>query len=146
PPRTVPPPGATNVVATAQSTTSIKVTWTDSATGESGFRVDRSADGGTTWTKAATAGANATAYTNSGLAPGTEYAYRVRSYDSLGNSAWSNIATATTFAAPSAPTNVTATAVTATSIRVTWVDTSTTEQGFKVERSLDGITFSGTTY
>jgi subtilisin family serine protease len=146
PPPPVPQPGATNVAAAPLSATSIRVTWTDNATGESGFRIDRSTDGGTTWAQAGTLSANATGFTNYGLAAGTAYSYRVRSYDSLGNSPWSNIATATTFPPPSAPTSVAATPLSATSIKVTWVDTSSTESGFKIERSLDGVTFNAASY
>ncbi len=148
PPHPRPPrqPGATNVTATPLSATAIRLTWTDNATGESGFRIDRSLDGGVTWAQAATAGAGATAFTNYGLQPGTAYAYRVRSYDSLGSSIWSDVATVSTLPPPAAPTGLTATVLGATSIRVEWADNSSTEQGFKVERSTDGVNFSVSTY
>src|ERR1019366_1600481 len=43
---------------------------------------------------------------------------------------------------PNAPTNLTATVISALQISLSWSDASTNEDGFKVERSLDGINFS----
>jgi len=42
---------------------------------------------------------------------------------------------------PSAPTNLQVSAVSAIQINLSWTDTSTNEDGFKVERSLDGTNF-----
>jgi subtilisin family serine protease len=144
-PRPTPQPGATNVAAVPLTATQIRLTWTDNATNESGFKIDRSPDSGVTWAQAGTTSANATGWTNSGLQAATQYWYRVRSYDSLGNSAWSSVVTATTLPAPTAPASPSATPISATSIRVSWTDTSSSEQGFKVERSSDGVNFTATT-
>ena len=43
---------------------------------------------------------------------------------------------------PDAPTNLAAVAVSMSQINLSWADASTNEDGFKVERSLDGISFS----
>src|SRR5262245_20080039 len=45
-------------------------------------------------------------------------------------------------AAPSPPTNVVANAVSATRIDLTWGDSSSDEDGFKIERSTDGTNFT----
>jgi len=145
-PRPIPQPGATDATATTLSATSIRINWTDAATNETNFRIDRSADGGATWVQAGSTNANAVTFTNYNLSPATTYSFRVRSYDAYGHSPWSNIATATTASAPAAPANLTATALGAGSIRLNWTDTSTTELGFKVERSTDGSNFSVVAY
>jgi hypothetical protein len=44
--------------------------------------------------------------------------------------------------APNAPSALAATAVSAASINLTWVDNSDNEAGFKIERSLDNVTFT----
>jgi hypothetical protein len=78
---------------------------------------------------------------DTGLTAGTTYVYRVRAYDgtTATDSAYSNAATATTSAPPqtipAAPSNLTASAVSATTIRLSWVDNSINEAGFAIERA-----------
>ena len=132
-----PPAAPSNLVATPLSATSIKLTWTDNASSELGFRVERSADAGVNWTQAGSVGTNTVTWTNTGLSPQTAYVFRVRAYDGGATSPYSNVAAATTFPPPAAPSNLAASPLSATSIRVTWGDNATTEQGFKVERSAD---------
>jgi len=82
-------------VAQALTTTSIMLTWTDNASNETGYKIERSLDG-ITWSQVATVGANVTTYTNTGLTKNKKYYYRVVAYNGAGNSAYSNVATATT--------------------------------------------------
>jgi hypothetical protein len=121
----VPPNAPTGASATAQSTSAITVSWQDASSDETGFRVQRSADGSTNWTLVATLGANVTSYQDTGLTAGTTYYYRVRAYNAAGNSGFSNTASATTLADTA-------------SITLAWDDNSTTESGFRVERSPNG--------
>ena len=136
---TLPPPAApTNVSATTLSTSSVRVNWTDTTSTESGFRIERSTDG-VSWAQAGTVGANVTAYTNTLLTPGTTYQYRVRAYEGTVNGTPSAVVSATTFPPPAAPTNLTATRVNATTVRLDWNDNATNESGFRVERSTNGV-------
>ncbi|MEI6148063.1 MAG: lamin tail domain-containing protein, partial [bacterium] len=57
----------TALTATAVNTHQIQLTWTDNATNETGYVVDRSPDG-STWNALTSLAANATAYTDDGLA------------------------------------------------------------------------------
>jgi subtilisin family serine protease len=137
---TFPPPAApTNLVATAASSSSISLTWTDNATTETNYKVERSTDG-VSFFQVVQIGANSTSYTNLYLNPGTTYWYRVK-HQGLASSAYSNVASAATFPPPAAPSNLTATALSGTSIRLDWTDNSSSEAGFKVERSTDGSSF-----
>ena len=78
-----------------------------------------------------------TSYSNTGLTASTSYSYRVRAYNTAGDSDYSNTASAVTQAAPAlpaAPTNLTATAVSKSQINLTWTDNATNEIGFQIER------------
>lgn len=70
-----PPP--TDVQVTILSATSAQVTWTDNATGETGFELQ--VDGFGAYFPAGDADADATSATVTGLNPSTEYTFRVRS-------------------------------------------------------------------
>ena len=74
----------------------------------------------------------------------TTYQYRVRAYNTAGNSAYSNTASATTTTvviAPAAPSGLTAIAVSGTQINLAWTDNSNNEDGFRIERSIDNLIF-----
>jgi titin len=121
----------------------VDVRWTDNAGDETGFTVQRSTDGGQTWADVASVGANVTTYRDAGVAGGTAYAYRVRAFDATRVSGWSNVASVTTPAqatVPAAPSNLSARALSTTSVRLTWADNSTNETGFHVYGSKDGGT------
>ena len=127
-------PGApTGLTATAASASQINLVWTDNATDETGYKIERKTGATGAWAQITTVGASVTSYNNTGLAAYTAYYYRVRSYNTNGDSAYSNEANATTIALP-APDNLTATAVTASQINLAWRDNSANETGFKIER------------
>jgi len=91
------PAAPSSLTATAISDTQIDLGWTDNASNEDGFRVERSLDG-TTFQQIAALGADSTNYSDAGLSPGTAYYYRVIAYNGVGSSAYSNTANATTSA------------------------------------------------
>ena len=92
----------TNLTATAQSATSIRVDWTDATSFESYQEVQQSTGECIDWATVSTVGADSTSTIAGGLAPSTTYCFRVRAgnrYDTgNGNSLtdWSNTASATT--------------------------------------------------
>ncbi len=88
-----PPAAPTNLSASASNTT-INLAWTDNASNELGYKVERKTDG--TFTEVAVIGPNAQSYADFGLAAQTTYTYRVRAYNAGGNSAYSNEDAATT--------------------------------------------------
>jgi fibronectin type 3 domain-containing protein len=96
------PAAPSNLAASAVSTSQINLTWTNNATNQTGFKIDRSTDG-VNFTTLATV--TATSYSDaSGLSAGTTYYYRVRATNASGDSANSNVASATTLANTSATT------------------------------------------
>jgi peptidyl-Asp metalloendopeptidase len=89
-------PGAPgSLSAAALSSSQIKLIWLDNSSNETGFRLERSADG-TNWSEFAVVGSNVTSFTDTGLTGSTTYQYRARAYNSAGNSSYSNIGAATT--------------------------------------------------
>ncbi len=132
----------TGLVATAVSATRINLTWTDNESNEAGYKVERSTDGINFTEIASSLPANTTSFSDNGLSPDTEYWYRVRCFLGTFNSPYSNIDNDRTFVVLVAPTGLTASAVSATQINLTWTDNATNETGYKVERSTDGITFT----
>ncbi len=92
----LPPAAPSLLTASATSSNTISLTWTDNANNEDNFDVQRSLNGSSGWTTIATPTANATGYNDSGLTAATTYFYRVRSANSGGTSAFTANASATT--------------------------------------------------
>lgn len=86
----------TDLTATTQSTTSIRLDWTDKSDNETGFRVERSPDGSSGWSEVTATAADVVSYDDTGLAAGTTYWYRVCATSGGGDTAFSNTADATT--------------------------------------------------
>ncbi len=123
--------------------TQINLSWTASTdnVAVTGYQVERCQ--GVGCTNFAQVGAPVVAaFSNTGLAPGTSYTYRVRAADAAGNfSGYSNAASGTTpFApdttAPTAPTGLSASAAGNSQINLSW--TASTDNvgvtGYRVER------------
>lgn len=90
------PAQPTNLSATAISDSEIDLTWTDNATSETTYYVERKIGTGGSWSEVQTLNANSVSYNNTSLAAETEYFYRVRCWNSGGYSTYSNTASATT--------------------------------------------------
>ena len=133
-----------SLAAWPASTVQISLSWSDNSPNESGFEVHRSSNGaGGTFTLVATVGANVTSFSDAGRTPQTEYCYTVRVLRALGNgkkvtySDFSNVACATTYGPPTAPSNVSAMPLWWGAITVTW-SPSPSSTGYRVQRSLTG--------
>ena len=121
---TIPPSAPAALAATAVSGTQVNLTWTASTdnVGVTGYRLERCQGAGCS-TFAEFATSTGTSFSDTGLAAGTTYSYRVRATDAAGNlSGYSNIATVTTLAPdttpPSAPGGLTATAVSSAQVNL----------------------------
>lgn len=130
------------LTATAVSSSRINLAWVDNEINEQGYKIERSLDGTNFIEIASNLSANATNYSDLSLSPGTLYYYRVRCYLGGVDSPYSNITQATTFVIIGTPTTLTASAASATSINLAWTDNATNENGYKVERSSDGLVFT----
>lgn len=133
-----------NLKATVISPSQINLEWTDASLDETGFELERSADG-KVYARISDLPANSKAFQNVGLAAATTYWYRVRAKNVSGFSAYSNVISAVTkppvITIPKAPANLVATAVSGTRVNLIWTDNATDETGFELERSLNGVAF-----
>jgi hypothetical protein len=136
------PAAPSGLAASPVSQTQINLTWTDNASNETGFIVERSVNGTDGWAQVGTPPQNATGFSDATAAAGSTYYYRVRATNGVGPSADSNVANATTPAvptAPAAPSNLVASPGSPTQINLTWTDNANNETGFIVERSPNGV-------
>lgn len=140
---TTPPTTPSNLQATAISTHEIDLTWTDTSTGEEGFKIQRKDGPNGIWLQIKSLEANVTSFTNVSLLPDTTYSYRVYAFNEGGDSGYSNSAGATTFSdAPRAPSNLRAWALSTTKIALSWDDPNSGTAAYEIEESPDGSTWS----
>jgi Concanavalin A-like lectin/glucanases superfamily len=120
----------------------VDLTWTDTNSDETGYRIERSDDSGATWDAVTVTAGGATSYTNTSV-PTDTYIYRIRAEKSGGQSAWVTD-TIVVSAPPNAPTGLTATPTGTNNLHVllNWTDNSDNETGFIVEYSTDNATWS----
>ena len=102
---TVIPLAPTNLTGTVISTTQVNLSWTDNATNEDGYKVERKTGNGN-YAVVGSMGANLTTFNDLGLTPYTSYTYRVYAQNSAGNSLqYSNEVTLITSSVPVLTTN-----------------------------------------
>jgi PKD repeat protein len=138
-----PPAAPSSLLATTAGADRIDLAWTHNGDDEAGFKVERSLDG-SNFAEVGTTGSDDTNYSDTGLDASTTYWYRVRAWNASGDSGWSNIDLATTDdppPPPAAPGSLVATTAGSSSIDLAWLDNSFNEDGFDIERSVDGINF-----
>ena len=138
-----PPTGVTGVPGSGQVT----VSWippVNTGVSVTGYRVQYSTNGGTTWTTAADLNVPTTSVLVSGLSNGVGYVFRVQAKSPSGDSAWSAASpTVVPPGGPSAPTNLVAVAGNA-SATLTWSASAGTAAfpilGYRVTASPGGLT------
>jgi len=85
----------TSLTATSISPFQINLNWQDNSDNENGFRIERKTVSGS-YTVCAIVSFNKTSYSDTGLSPATTYFYRIKAYNTYGESLYSNEATTTT--------------------------------------------------
>lgn len=134
-----PPPAKPEIIAaTAQSATSITITWEDKSDNEEGFILQRAVNSSFTGATEIPIPADEESYLDTSLATGFTYYYRIRSwYDTL-LSDWSDTVDEelpVIVTIPAAPEGISATAQTTTSVSISWSDMSDNETGFLLQRA-----------
>ena len=73
----------------------LSLTWTDASTNEDGFKIERATGTAGAYGQVASVAAGTTGYVDATVTAGSTYCYRVRAYNTAGDSAYSNAACAT---------------------------------------------------
>jgi titin len=114
-------PTPTGLTAQAETGMSIRVSWT-AVSGATGYTVEYQTDSSSEWTPVQET-LTTTSYTHSGLTEGVTYTYRVKAAINDSESGYSTTVSRTAQyvpPAPAAPTGVTATAQSSSSVSVSW--------------------------
>lgn len=82
------PKAPTGLSASSTSSSQVQLYWNDNSNNENGFKIEQKATGD--WTQACTTPANTQIYYVGGLSSAYTYSFRVRAYNSDGNSDYSN--------------------------------------------------------
>jgi fibronectin type 3 domain-containing protein len=136
---TIPPAASTNLSATAADHQAIDLAWHDNAAAEDGYEVQRAAAETGPYGVIANLPVNAVKHRDSLLNTNTTYWYRVRAKKDGGFGDFANLASATpVYAPPKAPSAAHAKPAYSSTLEISWVDNSTNEKGFRIERSIDG--------
>jgi hypothetical protein len=115
----------------------VNLAWTDNSTDETGFVIERAENGGA-FSFLASVGVDITTYADTAVSGGITYDYRVAAVNGVVQSDYSNTASVLVpdlTTPPAAPSNLAASAITQTSLTLTWVDNSNNEQGFTIQRA-----------
>ncbi|MGC8789623.1 MAG: stalk domain-containing protein, partial [Caldisericum sp.] len=102
------PSAPSNLFAISISSSQINLTWVDNSDNEDGFKIERKKTG-ETYTEIKTLPANTTSYSDTGLSSNTTYYYRIRAFNSYGNSSYSNEVSVSTKSGDILPPNLTVT-------------------------------------
>ena len=93
------PAAPTSLGATTVSALYLNLAWTDNASNESDFVLERATDSGFTQNLLLTSlGMDITSYSDTSVSPSTTYYYRIRAHNNVGDSAYSNAVNYTTLA------------------------------------------------
>jgi titin len=121
----------------------LTLVWEDASNNELGFKIERRLGNTGIFVQIATVPANVTSYTDLNLLPSTAYYYRVRAFDGIWDSAYSNIAGDITSGGTGGGGAggggagifaLAASTLDSRRLRLNWEDKSSGESGFRIER------------
>ncbi|MEX8503099.1 MAG: hypothetical protein AB3X41_08670 [Leptothrix ochracea] len=130
-------PSLANLTAVSNAPNTVTLNWVDGGPLETGYKIERQIGAAGAWTLLGTTAANIKTYTAIGLTANTAYNFRITPVNVAGvvtRAGSPVVAPVTTQALPSAPTGVIGVKATPTSVTVSWVDSSTNETAFQVQR------------
>ena len=117
----IPPADPTGLTATLEAGPQVLLAWSDNATDEIGFAIQR-ADNGGVFTLLTTVAANAVNFTDTTVVPGSNYEYRVAAVKDLVASGYTNTAAVNVPLPPADPTALTAALEAGPQVLLGWTD------------------------
>jgi len=136
------PSAPTNLVATATTSTTGSLTWTNNGSNATSNQVWVSVNGAA-YTELTSLSAATTSYALSGLSPTTSYDYYIAAVNSAGSADSAAVALpAPPGAGPSAPTNLLAMATASTTGLLTWTNNATNATSNQVWVSVNGAAYT----
>lgn len=143
--RATAPTAPESLQASEVTHTTLTLTWVDTTANETAFEIERSLDEDFAEAETLAADMNETRYEDSALTPETQYYYRIRAINAIGESPYSQplavLTAARPLTPPQAPTDLTASAESSSRISLEWNDASNNETGFILMVSTDGSAF-----
>jgi hypothetical protein len=131
------PAAPSSMIIRGNTYNNVTVVWSDNSGNETGFKLERSSDG-VNFAEIATLGADTTSHGDSSVAAGTTYYFRVRAYNSVGTSTYSNTVSVTTPEVPPppplAPSSVTAVDNGDGTASASWSGNATNVASYEVRR------------
>jgi hypothetical protein len=103
------PQAPNSLIISTVSTSQLHLTWNDNSSDEAGFKIERMSGGD--FVEIAIASENAVSWDDSGLDAATTYSYRVRAYNTVGDSEYSEVASGLTATVTPPPPPVTTGAI-----------------------------------
>jgi hypothetical protein len=137
-----PPIAPSNLNTTVISGTQITLTWADNSTDESGFKIERKQGAAGMYQEIGQVGPGITTFLASGLTANTEYTFRVKAFNTSGESAYSNESSNTTnnSIAPPSVSSITPSSGTSNVLR----DAQIIAEVFLPNSGIDELTLSAT--
>jgi CSLREA domain-containing protein len=129
------PTDPSNLILTAEADNHIRLDWVDNASDETAYRIERSADGGATWTEIASIAADSETYADNTVLCAIEYDYRVQAVITTYGTASAYIQAVLTTTCPN-PSELAIISANST-IALSWTHTMSSEDEYRVERSGD---------
>lgn len=110
----------------------VELNWEDKSAAETGYKVERKVGYFGQWSQIALLEPNITKYNDKSINKTEVYYYRIAALDTLNSTNYSN-SIIVSLATPQAPTNLKATAISSTEVRLSWQDNSNAENEFVIE-------------
>jgi parallel beta-helix repeat protein len=132
-----PPEKPSGLISKEVSKFTISISWLDNSDDEDGFEIEKSIGNNDNFNVIDTLDVNITDFQDIGLVPDVTYYYRIRAFNQIGYSDYSNVITITTLPLeiPNSPTLESVIILPENSVRIVWKDNSDNESGFQIERA-----------